>query len=89
LQAAARLEVCAEDLRSRWLPHEREVPDEDRLLVEAMFAFEFGHHASLDGALPEAGVRVCGPGLGLYMRYADSTSSDEPELLLVDELLAE
>lgn len=87
MQAATELEVCADRMRCRWLPHERELPDEDRLLAEAILAFLSGDETGLDGELPEQGVRVCGPGLAVFMRFADSTSSEEPELLLVDDLL--
>jgi hypothetical protein len=88
-EAAEALRICADHLRSRWLPREEELADDDRFLLEAMFAFEFGKAASLDEELPEAGVRVCGPGLTVYMRFADSTSTEEPELLMVEDLLAQ
>ncbi|WP_167853334.1 hypothetical protein, partial [Escherichia coli] len=86
---AEALRICADHLHSRWVPHEEELADEDRFLLEAMFAFEFGGAVSLDDELPEAGVRVCGPGLTVYMRFADSTSNEEPELLMVDDLLTQ
>ncbi len=87
-QVAALLEALADNLHARWLQQGEEMPEEDRLLAEASFAFLAGDDRGLGDALPEEGVRVCGPVLGLYMRYADSASPDEPQLVLASELLA-
>lgn len=83
-QAAAMVRACAAQLHALWLPHEEEPAEEDRLLAEAMFAFLVGDDAGLDEALPEAGLRIVGQGVGLYMRFADSASSEEPELARVE-----
>lgn len=88
-QAADLLRACATGLHALWLPHERAMSEADSLLAEAVFAFMAGDDAGLDAELPEAGLRINGPGLGLYLRYADSTSTDEPELCLIEELTSE
>jgi hypothetical protein len=85
-QAAAMLSACADELRSLWLPHEEELTGADLLFAEMTAAMCFGG-TQVDDVLPEAGVRVCGPSVAISMRFADSTSPDEPELLLIEDLL--
>jgi hypothetical protein len=85
--ATVILDACADELHALWLPHEKELTGGDLLFAEMTAAVVFGE-ASLDDVLPEAGVRICGPLSGLYMRFRDSRSTEEPELLLFDELLA-
>lgn len=83
-RAAAVVRDCAAAIHALWLPHEQDVPEEDRQLTEAMFAFLVGDEAGLDGELPEAGVRLMTSECGFYVRFADSTSSEEPELSWIE-----
>lgn len=86
-RALALLEGCADKLHALWQPHEKELAGADLLFAEMQAAIMFGE-ASLDYVLPEAGIWACSPGGALYMRFADSISTEEPELVLLEELLA-
>lgn len=89
-QAIAALEACADDLRARWLPHEVQMPEEDRLVAEAMQAFIHGRgERTYDGDIAtdfetvDLTTEVRAVGLQLYTRYLVPGVSVDPELLLV------
>ncbi|TFV89588.1 hypothetical protein [Blastococcus sp. CT_GayMR16] len=84
----AQVLAAATQVRAMWTAQEREVDLDDIDGLWDPMIDQFGSLPPLAEVLPEQGFRLCGTRVAVFLRFADSTSTEDPEVVWVDEFSA-